>query len=236
MLNKTKLFYLVFLFLFSPLIYGEKGEKIQEHTKLWFNGNFSGPLSKQNEKVKYIIESRFRLIDDLYLFDHLRLSAGIGYEFIPSITGYAGFGYVMDESTSGVLTHEDRPFQLLKWDLYRSSCVTFTNNSLLEERKQIESPGWAYRLRERFALEIPMPLNDWEKHSLELSNEFFLNLNHPRWVARQFYSENRAIIGFDTKLSKSTKLMVGYINQYQIASPKNKLSNGLIISYDVKIA
>jgi len=230
MLNKMKFFYLLLLFLFSPIIYADN---VQEHTKLWFNGNFSGPLSKQNENVKYLIETRFRLIDDPFVFDHLRLSAGLGYEFIPSITGYAGFGYVMDESTRGVLTHEYRPFQLLKWKLYKSNHVTFSNNSLLEERKQIESSGWAFRLREKFTVAIPMPIYDCEKYSLEFSNEFFFNLNHPKWVAKQFYAENRAVIGLGTKVSKSMKLMIGYINQYQITSPINKLSNGLIISLDV---
>jgi len=228
MFNKKRLYIMLFL-LFSQSTFA-----LQEHTKLWLNGNVTGDLFKENKKIKYLIEGRLRLIDDTYVFEHTRLSAGLGYEFTPSLAGYIGFGYVMDKSTSGVLTHEDRPFQLLKWDIYKSKNFNLSNNSLLEERKQIESPDWAIRLREKFAIEIP--IGNSEIHSIDLSDELFFNLNHPKWVYNGFFAENRAVIGIGTKVTPWTKIMLGYINQYQLSTHENKMSNGLIISLDVKLA
>lgn len=203
-----------------------------EHTKFWFNGNLTSPVTNKNKKFKFLVESRLRLIDDRYLFEHYRISGGLGYELSSSLTGFAGIGYVIDESTTGVFTHEYRPFQLLKWDIHQSKSFHLKNNSLLEERKQVESPVWAYRLRERFAAEFP--LKKWKKHSFDLSNEFFFNLNHPKWVSNYFYAENRAIIGIGSEVSKSIEVTVGYINQYQHVAPRDKMSNGLIITLDMK--
>lgn len=228
MFNKNKIFYLILIFMNSQLSYA----KFVEHTKLWINGQYLGNASKKDDKIKYLIESRLRFIDSLYVFEQVRLSAGLGYEIFSQLTAFAGFGYVVDKSTIGITTHEDRPFQLLRWKIYKSKELNFSNQSLLEERKRVEEPRWAYRLREKFALEIP--IKKWDKHSIELSNDFFFNLNHPRWVNKHFYAENRAVIGLGTQVEKQIKIIIGYINQYQRLEPRNRLSNGLIISFEIK--
>lgn len=203
---------------------------LQVHTKLWLTGTFIGPLTEENKKLKYYLDSRLRLIDDTYILDQDRVYAGLGYEVTPNFTPFICGAYIINESTSGVITHEYRIFEQFIWNMIHNSSLSLSNRTRLEERRDTNQSQWAYRLREQFTLKIPF--KRWKKYSFLTFDEVFLNLNYPQWVDHRFFAENRAFVGIERTISKAWSFDVGYINQYQFSTP-NKMSNGIYLAINM---
>lgn len=206
------------------------GNDIEEHTKLWSTAVFIGPLINDT-KIKYYLEPQIRFIDNKYKFEEALLYAGIGYQTTPDLILFLGNAWVTSRKSTGNYVQENRVWQQANWNPINTCLFNLLSRTRLEERKNISEPQWAFRLRERIMVRIP--LKNWENHSLVLFDEVFFNLNHPKWLSNNnFFSQNRAFIGIGTKISTQTSLDIGYINQYQFTNPK-QMSNILYFSLNI---
>ncbi|HVY53074.1 MAG TPA: DUF2490 domain-containing protein [Gammaproteobacteria bacterium] len=218
-------------FLLSLFTLSSAYATIDSFAKLWLVGAFIGPLSEENKNWKYYIEPRFAAINDKYGLSEIHMYTGIGYKIAPCFTPYMGYAYYISDSTSGVISHENVIWQQSIWDIYKSDRVSLSNRARFEERKNTQFAEWACRLREQFTLKLPFQNT---KYSFAIFDELFFNLNHPLWVSNRFLAQNRLFLGIEKKLTKTSTLDIGYLNQIDLERQnRNLLTNGLYIKLHV---
>ncbi len=199
---------------------------MESHTKLWSVGTVIGLVSPDSQ-VKYYLEPQLRLIDDKYKFNQFLFLGGLGYQFNSDVMVFVGPGWVVSKNPQGKVFHEYRIWQQVMWRAYLSPNLVINSRTRLEERRNLDAPQLAYRLRERVWARIP--LQHWSGHSLSMFDEMFFNLNHPQWVSPYLFEQNRAFVGVGTQMSKSTVIDVGYLNQY-IHNRVNRLDHVLLLN------
>jgi hypothetical protein len=203
---------------------------IETHTKLWTTAAFTGSLSS-DKKIKYYLEPEVRFIDDKYKFSSVLFWAGLGYQVTPNFSVFAGDATSVLRNLSGEYIHENFVWQRANVAFIETVNTRLDNRLQLEERKKSQYAQWAITLRERLMLRLA--IQEWSKHFLVLSDEVFFNLKHPDWVnSNSFISQNRALIGIETRYTQSTSLLVGYMNQYDFTNT-NQLSNILFVGVTV---
>lgn len=79
-----------------------------------------------------------------------------------------------------------------------------------EQRKSLDFPEWAFRLRERLIFRFPLTQN----MAYELSTELFYNLNRVPWIETTAWDQNRAYVAIVQTFSKNRAFAAGYMNQY----------------------
>jgi len=222
----AKLACIVFLLCMFKFAYG-----IEMHTKEWNSVIFTGPLSTENNRLKYYVEPDLRFIDDNYKFSQAFFWLGLGYQVAPTLVLYAGDATGTTRGLSGVYRHYNIPWQQANWALGKAFSGDLESRTRLEEIKNTTEPVWAVKLREKLQLKIP--IKTWEGHAIALSDEVFFNLQNPKWTnTPSIFSQNRAFMGLSTKLTQHVSFVIGYMNQYQLTKTK-QLSNILVLSLEV---
>jgi hypothetical protein len=202
---------------------------MEHYNKYWTVGTIIGSLPNQSS-FKYYLEPQLRLIDDVYVFNQLFALGGLGYQLNTKAAFFVGSGWVMSQTSEGYVTHEKRFWQQLNWQLTNLSSLNMMSRTRLEERKNSNASEMAIRLRERIWIRIP--IKNSERYSWSCFDEIFFNLNHPDWVSPYSFEQNRAFIGIASKITKSTMVDVGYLNQY-IRSFKNQSGNVLLLNITI---
>lgn len=216
--------------LFSLLCASRAIGETHGETKLWNLAVVTGSFT-ESSNVRYYLQPQINFIDDKYKFHNAFVYAGLGYEFGlgNQIWAMAGYNYLKKED--GHIRRLDMFRQQLDWRLADNAIFLINNTTRFEERKDTKEPGWAVRIRERVMLRLPF--KSWERHSLVVFDEIFLDLNHPRWINNNtFLEQNRAFIGIGTTLSKHVFFDVGYLNQYQMRE-ENVMSNVLYCIFNI---
>lgn len=226
---RVKFLFIFMLIWFCSNIYAEN---ISVHSKLWLSSTLIGPLSERNKNLKYYLEPGVRLIDDEFVISQALLHVGLGYQIQKDLTPFFLYAYFTNINTSGDVVHENRITQQLNWDnIIKIKTLSLSSRARLQERNQVNTPGWAVRFRDR--LIVKMPFQNWEKHSLMIFEEPFFNINHPSWVSISTFAENRAFIGIETEISKTAVIDFGYMNQY-ISGKPNQVNHVIYIALNSK--
>lgn len=204
------------------------GELIH-HTKAWGNLVITGPLC--NSKVyKYYYDTQLELEDDRYKFEAAYASIGVGYKTKPFVTLFLANTYYVAKQFDGSIKQEYRLWEQADWEIEENKRYSLTNRLRLEERKNFEQPQIALRIREKLILNAP--IQNSKKYLVVVWDEMFFNLNHPDWVSKNFFAQNRAFIGLGIRSSKQSLFAIGYMNQYQINTVR-QLSNILYASFNI---
>jgi hypothetical protein len=200
----------------------------EHHTKQWNSSTMVGSLA-HSEKMKYYLETQLRFIDDRYIFNQAFLLTGLGYQFTPAVSLFAGPGLVVTKNSEGQQFTEYRLFQQLNWLLTENKNPTsLISRTRLEQKERTNESGILWQLRQRLWLRIPIPYTNQYYYSM--FDEVFFNFNNPGWASSRFFEQNRAFIGFAKQLTKNTLLDIGYLNQQQFGPP-HQVSNVMIISF-----
>lgn len=202
-------------------------QAMETHTKFWSAASITGSFNDQSQ-WRYYLEPQIRFIDNRYKFNNIFLLGGLGYQITPNVLVLAGPGWVLTKNLQGKIIHEDRIWEQLSWSILKN----LSSRTRLEERRDLEAPGLAIRLRERLWLRIPF--EKWQGHNLSLFDEALFNLNHPSWVSSSFFEQNRAFIGIGTQISKSTMMDIGYLNQ-RIFAATNQNNHVLLLSFTLNL-
>lgn len=229
MIKKAILFLFLSVMITSPTM-ASRGT--QNHTKLWINADIIGPLSTIHPNLKYYIEPRLQWIDDPYRFEETYVYIGPGYQFTPNFIAIVGIAYDLSKNLHGVTAHEDRLFQQANWRLFENAKYDLDSRTRFEERKNLAQPQLSIRLRQRFSLRTQIA--QWQGHSVILTDEVFLNLNHPKWINTPTFDQNRMFIGLGTRISEHTIWDIGYMGQYLYTTPK-QYNNILYTSFNVRM-
>lgn len=58
-----------------------------------------------------------------------------------------------------------------------------------------------------------------------MSDQLFINLNHPDWVNTKTIDQNRLLAGINIQASPSTTFIVSYLNQRLTNQPNKQINN-----------
>ncbi len=167
--------------------------------------------------VDYSAIASLRFIDQRPTFHQGLFSGLVGYSFKPNLAAWGGYVYFPTQPVGrDHFVIEHRTVQRLNWVAVSHPHVAIEINSLLEQRYAQPYPGVAWRLREQVVLDL-VPMEDFQPTKLSplISDEIFLNLNHPAWVVPETFAQNRLFIGVSVPFNKNTvNFRVGYLNQY----------------------
>lgn len=203
---------------------------VETHSKVWLVPVFTGSIS-DDKKIKFYLQPEVRFLDDKYKFNETLLWMALGYEPIPTLAYFIGTTPTTIRNSQGVYAHTNILWQQLNWVAYDSTDARINSRTRLEETKNTHEGPWAIHFRERLLLKIP--IKDWEKHAIVISDEVFFAFKRPKWTGgNSFFSQNRAYVGIDKLISKETTVSIGYMNQYQFTFT-NQMSHILLLGMEV---
>lgn len=115
---------------------------------------------------------------------------------------------------------EYRAFQQLTWDHDTFYGIHINSRFRVEERRSLDFSQWAFRMRERIILNIPLSNN----MAYEISDEALYNLNSVPWIDTTAWDQNRFYIAVVQTFSDNFAFAVGYMNQY-LFSREQQINN-----------
>lgn len=201
---------------------------MEHYTKQWTVATVFGSFPES--KWRYYLEPQLRLIDNRYVFNQFLFLFGLGYQITPNMMFFTGPGWIANKNPQGIESNDVRIWQQLNWNVLQNSFFSLNSRTRLEETTRNTSPGIAFQGRQR--LWVRFPFKQWETYSLSMFDEVFLNFNHPNWVSKDLFSQNRAFIGIGKQVSKYMMLDIGYLNQYILAEHYQQ-NNVFLISLSI---
>lgn len=158
-------------------------------------------------------EVQYRNYNAIGDLEQLLIRTGIGYNLTENNNNVLlGYGYIlsqnyMEDSDDKVNINEHRIFQ--QFITRQNIGIVAVQHRYRFEQRFIESD---FRMRFRYFLSINIPLNnkDMIDHTVYLSayNEIFLN------TSGNTFDRNRLYGGIGYRFSKTTRLEIGYMNQF----------------------
>ena len=163
----------------------------------------------------YNVEPQLRLINADNPFNQFLINAGGGRQVLPFLELWLGQTMTttsQDASDRSLEEYRTWEQAIMKFDILSAKLISRTR---LEQRKSLDFPNWAGRIRERLMLTIPLT----ENMSLAIGDEVLLNTKRPDWITTGTWDQNRAYIGVVQQLSNNLFLNVGYMNQHIFTKP-----------------
>lgn len=203
-----------------PVVAAQHAEKMW--SLLTLTGNYG--------KVVYYLEPQLRLIYRNNAFQQFLTNAGMGYKVAPNWQLWMGQTFSADsqDAVAGSVD-EYRLWQQIIWKR-RLPSVSLISRTRFEERRSFFFSDWAYRLRQRILLNRPLTDN----FSIVMSNEIFFNIDKASWIITNRLDQNRAYVGVEQRMSETTYLGVGYMNQY-LSTPIPQANNVLWLNWRIDL-
>lgn len=203
----------------APALHGADQSDSSEN--LWLNYVGDHPLG--NSPWGLHLESQVRRADYGENWQQLLLRPGINYTISPTITVSAGYAWVNTYTYGDIPVAHDFPehrfWQHVIFN-HKALGLDWTHRLRLEQRRIGEMQqqngdwnvsNWRYENRIRYMLRTTIPLSDDKKWYLALWDEVFINFGSN--VSLNYFDQNRAFIGLGRKLSDTTRLEVGFMEQ-----------------------
>jgi hypothetical protein len=202
--SKNSLFYiLVSLMLANTSI----AYAIEEDSRLWQTLIVEGSITK---KVRWYAEVQGRWKDDFKNFDQLLLRPALNYALSEKATLWLGYVNAETKTINGH-TYEDRWWQQFQY-ASKYDDVSWLSRSRIEQRHLDTGNKTAYRFRQQFR--ASWPLNGRNDLSYLVWDESFWNIKDTQWAGDGGFNQNRLFAGLMWKYTPSSRLEIGYLNQY----------------------
>lgn len=196
-------------------------DQSDSNQNLWLNYVGDHPLG--NSPWGLHLESQFRRADHGENWQQLLLRPGINYTISPSITLSAGYAWVNTYTYGDIPVAHDFPEHRLWQQVvfnHKALGLDWTHRVRLEQRRigemlqqngEWDVANWRYENRFRYMLRTTLPLSSDKKWYLALWDELFLNFGSN--VSLNYFDQNRIFIGLGRKLSDTTRLEIGFMEQ-----------------------
>lgn len=194
---------------------------LEKNSKLWLDSEVTLALP-YHPNLKLFFNPQFRFVNEFKKFGSGHFDAAILYQIQPHLSLWLGGARIYSISNADQPEQENRLWQQLTWNVIDTNRFQIINRSRLEERERLSESQIALRFRGRIRFVIPLDMTN--AYSMTLADEIFLNLNHPEWVSRKWFSQNRASIGLLSSINHYTSYEIGYLNQFQF-NQRNQMSN-----------
>lgn len=202
------------------------------NNKLWIpvslNGNYGTFL--------YFVEPQLRLIEPKIsqasestptsnIFNQFLGNIAGGYEIFPEWQIWFGQTITTTAQDARRLSREEyRSWEQIMWNHHTTNNIHINSRFRAEQRKSLDFPEWAFRIRERLIFNIPLTHN----LSYELSDEILYNLNSVPWVDTTAWDQNRFYIALVQRFSIRYAFAIGYMNQYLFRDPPLAQANNVL--------
>lgn len=179
----------------------------EEDTRLWQVVIAEGDITKN---VRWYAELQARWKDDFKNFDQAFLRPALNFALTEKASLWLGYAYV-DTKTANGHTYEDRWWQQFQY-VSKYNDITWLSRSRLEQRHLNTGDSTSYRFRQQ--LRASWPLNGRSDLSYLVWDEAFWNINDTQWAGDSGFNQNRLFTGVMWKYTNSSRLEIGYLNQY----------------------
>jgi len=157
------------------------------------------------------VELQMRSQQTYHDFNYHEVKGGIGYNFLPNLSGLIGTGryvtYPVNENFGNpILQSEQRVWQQL---IYNLNIKRVRVEHRLRAEQRYTSAGYRNRFRYRINAIVPINKQTIVDHTLFISasNEFHFNNENV------FYEQNRFYLGAGYQLSKTWSIQMGWISR-----------------------
>ena len=213
---------LAFLLAFSSLPSLQAADDLHDSNgNLWLNYVGDHPLFGSPVGLHLEVQNRRAEMGDEW--QQLLIRPGLNYQISPSLSVSAGWAYVKTFRYGDYPAAHDFP-EHRAWEqaVYTHTGLGFdwTHRLRLEQRwigEMEETDGdwdvanWRYENRIRYMLRTTIPLTKSKRTYLALWDEVFINFGEN--VKGNVFDQNRAFIGIGQKLTDTTRLEIGFMEQ-----------------------
>lgn len=189
------------------LLHGMVVDASDEDSRLWQAVIAEGNLTQE---VRWYSELQARWKDDAKNFDQGFIRPAVNYALSEHATLWLGYVYAETKTTRGD-TYEDRWWQQYQY-VSKYNDITWLSRSRLEQRHLDSGDKPAHRLRQQ--LRASWPVKGQNDLSYLVWDEFFWNINDTQWAGDSGFNQNRLFAGVMWKYTPSSRLEIGYLNQY----------------------
>jgi len=182
----------------------------------WFSVNTQGKFKNRapESRLRWWFDGHLRYLDDSDGFNQSIFRPAIGYQLTPNTNVWIGYAWINELPASGnPVFDENRLWQQALWSKQVGKQKLFSR-SRLEQRFVETGDDTGWRFRQFFKAD--RPLYEQSPVSLVAWNEAFFDLNTTDFGQQGTFSQNRLFLGLGKKFDgpRSTKLEVGYLNQF----------------------
>ena len=219
-MTKLPITAVLLLLLAAPVL--QASDNLDSNGNLWVNYVGDHPLGNGPWGVH--LEAQIRRADLGDDWQQLLLRPGLNYTISPSLTVSAGWAYVETHPYGDYPVAHDFP-EHRAWEqavyTVKALGLEWQHRLRLEQRwigeMQRQGGGdyslqnWRYENRIRYMLRTSIPLTQDKKTYVALWDEVFWNFGTN--VSRNYFDQNRFFIGIGRKLTETTRLEVGFMEQ-----------------------
>jgi len=229
-MNFRRQIYLIFFFGFL-LSQSAFAQEFDQQAGFWSATKVYGRF--YNEKLNYQAELHLRFMSEDPIFDHAVARFGLGYGFTPDVSLWVGYDFLpLYNVFVDKIEFEQRVWQQLLIHLVNRPRFKFDFRTRLEQRDDLDENIVAWRLRQMFTLLFSSEVRG--KVTPFISDEIFINLNHPAWVSQDTVSQNRLFVGVLIPWEKYATFRVSYLNQILVVNQIKLMRHIFYISLILK--
>lgn len=230
---KTRLSMIWILLICILLFYAAKVLAFRNDAQLWTGFNAQQKWGADKKWLTFVY-AQLRLINRSHSLHRGLIEGGLGYRLRPDKSVWIGYRGTANDIGNNFYK-ESGLFQHLIWKLQSQANLNLFSRTRLEEFYRFSENQMYYRLRQRIRFQFAR-LNFMNTVQPVFYEEVFMQLNKTNFTSHSFVSANRVFLGFNLFTSSKNWWQIGYINQYNMATPQdknNEMNHILMVVYNI---
>jgi hypothetical protein len=197
---------------------GRAADQHADNYNFWWNYVGDHPIPNSPWGVHLEVQNRREDWGDEW--QQLLIRPGVNYTLSPSVTVSAGYGYIKTYPYGELpVAHEfdeHRIWEQMSWKveflgLEWQHRFRLEQRWIEEQNKAGRTTNWRGENRFRYMLRTSLPLSSDKKTYLAVWDEVFLNFGGN--IDKNHFDQNRAFLGIGRKLTPTSPLEIGFMEQ-----------------------
>lgn len=217
---------LIFFILF--LVIGNADASRQE-SGLWA-GLSSSRLFNQESRWLYLFSTQQRFNFQNPATNTLNIRAGLGYQIAPRWQILSGYHiFITTNQPNQWKVRQQRIWQQLNWIIKPTNQGFVNSSARLEQRFRNNDKQFAWRMRAKIQWFTFKPNRG--KTTPYIANEVLINLNQTSLTTPYVFNQNRFFIGISIPISEKERIIISYLNLFELDKPQNIVRHILLLNY-----